>query len=326
MQSQILFFSFICCFFSPLAAREATSVQQKKAKTEYLVRYRIKLDKVNCDKHVGYQRSIKADTFTDMEGHPYVRYRYSDDFINITWSTSVDAFNYTLINKTDRVITLQTNLVYGRDWDGHPSRFGYSLERPYTNETMEIPAYTFQSGFFIPFDNYPTRTRKEIQPILPSSFNLRLSALLTSKKYVGKQMRILLPVFIGGVQFNYIFTFVVEKVDSIKKQAVSLLDTPALDTSLARLPEKALASDSLYSLPKLLEAENISALLLDSGDDSLEKEKDEVTNLRYLASFYNTLSITQPMSPTMGAFPILPVAFSTLSYSPPQESLWDSRN
>ncbi len=176
---------------------------------KYIVHYAIKLAGVTCDRDCGFQQKIVGDKFHDTEGVPYVRYRYADDVMNITWHASDNAFDYNIINKTDSAMAIHTSRIFARDWDDHPTSFGYSLERPWSPAIWSIPSGTVASGFLIPLGNYPDR------PLLPNTYSTRRRAERESRKFIGKTFRMLFPVQVGTEVYKYRFTFVVDNISAI---------------------------------------------------------------------------------------------------------------
>ena len=176
---------------------------------KYKAHYVIKLSEVTCDKDCGFVQKIAADKFQDMDGVPYTRYRYNDDILSITWYVSENAFNFTLVNKTDSTLTIQTNKVFARNWDDYPTRFGYSLDKPFFPARFVVQEQSFFSGLLIPMYNYPDK------PLLANTFPTRKWANLESRKQKGKKYLMLFPISVGSEVYSYRFNFVVEGVSAI---------------------------------------------------------------------------------------------------------------
>ena len=175
----------------------------------YKAHYVIRLSDVTCDRDRGFVQGISADKFQDMDGVPYTRYRYNDDIMSITWYVSENAFNFTLVNKTDSILAIQTNKIFARDWDDYPTRFGYSLDKPYYPAKFVVQGKSFFSGLLVPMYNYPDK------PLLSNTFPTRKWAELESRKRKGKKYQMLFPVSVGAEVYNYRFTFVVDGVSAI---------------------------------------------------------------------------------------------------------------
>ncbi len=188
---------------------------------KYKAHYVIKLSEVTCDKNRGFVQGISADTFKDMDGVPYTRNRYNDDIMSLTWSVTENAFNFTLVNKTDSALTIKSNKIFARDWDDLPTRFGYSLERPYYPAQFVVEGQSFFSGLLIPMHNYPDK------PLLTNTFMTRKLAKLEGRRKKGKKYQMLFPVSVGAEVYNYRFTFVVDGVSAITE--VAELDTEQVD-------------------------------------------------------------------------------------------------
>jgi len=180
---------------------------------KYKAHYVIRLSDVTCDRDRGFVQGISADSFKDMDGVPYTRYRYNDGIMSLTWYVSENAFNFTLVNKTDSVLTIKSNKIFARDWDDYPTRFGYSLDRPYYPAKFVVQGQSFFSGLLIPMYNYPDK------PLLSNTFPTRKWAELESRKRKGKKYLMLFPVSVGAEVYNYRFTFVVNGVSAITEVA-----------------------------------------------------------------------------------------------------------
>ncbi|GEM_PF-1085319 len=256
----------------------------KKARAEYVVRYKVRLDEVSCDRNVGYRQGITSETFTDLDGKEGVRWRYADDIIGAVWYVSDIALNFSMVNKRQAAMMIPWKSVNYRDVDRLQSGVGYTLER--TDELMPsfVPGGTGLSGFLIPDINYPTEgdVEQEITPLLPTHFRTRAAALTTSRSLVGRTMRVHVPMLIGRTQLNYYFTFVVDKVASITKQTVS--EPITLEASTAGIDFSA-DDETLLTLPETL-VDDIPAVV-PKWDDIDKSKKDALVKLRYLASYYN---------------------------------------
>jgi len=202
-------------FFFLLSFLSATAKDKK-----YIAHYAIRLAEVTCDRDCGFVQKIAEDKFHDMNDVPYVRYRYTDDVMIITWHVSDNAFNYDIINKADSTMTIYISKVFARDWDNHPASFGYSLEMSILPAVWRIPSQTVGSGFLIPLGNYPDK------PLLPNSFSTRKKAEREGSKNIGKTYRMLVPVYVGKEVYNYRFTFVVDDIASITEWDGSSDESP----------------------------------------------------------------------------------------------------
>ncbi len=286
MKRYVYLIIIMAAFALPSSAGEKVSIFKKepKGKPEYVVRYAIRLDDVSCDRNVGFRQGIKAEAFTDLDGGEDHRYRYADDVIGATWYVSDIALNFSIVNKRQAPMMIPWSSVNYRDPNRLQSGVGYTLE--HTDEMMPsfVPGGTGLSGFLIPDVNYPVEggVRKDITPLLPSRFRTRSAARRNAADQVRRTMRVHMPVFIGNTQFNYYFTFVVDKVVSITKQTVYRPEDLVLETSPAGI---GFSADSLLTLPETLVKD--SPLVVPKWNDIDESKKDDLARLRYLASYYN---------------------------------------
>ena len=260
-----------------------------KARTEYVVRYDVRLDEVSCDRDVGYRQGITSETFTTLEGEEEMRWRYADDIIGSAWYVSDIALNFSLVNKRKAAMTIPWSSVIFTDVDKKQSGVGYALERSEEMMPSFIPSGTGVSGFLVPDVNYPTDDDGNILPLLPTQFRTKREADKTSKSLVGKPLRVRVPMMIGRGQVTYYFTFVVDRVRSITKHRVNVMNA-AVEATLANL-QATWTTDSLPSLPETLMETDI---VMNRDIERNKKADSLVMKLRYLASYYNYFSRVCP--------------------------------
>ena len=265
------------------------AVKKGKARTEYVVRYDVRLDEVSCDRDVGYRQGITSETFTTLEGEEETRWRYADDIIGAAWYVSDIALNFSLVNKRKAAMTIPWSSVIFTDVDKKQSGVGYALERSEEMMPSFIPSGTGVSGFLVPDVNYPTDDDENILPLLPTQFRSKREADKTSKSLVGKPLRVRVPMMIGRGQATYYFTFVVDRVRSITKHRVNVMNA-AVETTLANL-QVTWTNDSLPSLPETLMETDI---VMNREIERNKKTDSLVMKLRYLASYYNYFSRVCP--------------------------------
>jgi len=281
MKRVLIVLLFLCCL--PQLADGAIRLR-KKTRTEYVVRYKVRLDEVSCDRDVGYRQGITSETFTDLDGKEDERWRYADDIIGAVWYVSDIALNFSLVNKRQAAMTIPWKSVNYRDVDRLQSGVGYTMER--TDELMPsfVPGGTGLSGFLVPDVNYPAEgdVEQDITPLLPTRFRTRTAARRTSAALVGRSMRVHVPMLFGNVQLNYFFTFVVDKVASVTKETVARPEPMALEASTAAI---GFSADTLLTLPETLVSDK--AADPPRWEVISDENKDALTKLRYLASYYS---------------------------------------
>ena len=191
-----------------------------EVKKEYVVRHQLQLTDVTCNRDCGFVQGITEEPFTDVDGTTGYRYRYVDDVVNMTWYVSTTALNFSIMNKSDSLMALCYEEIFGRDLDGAPVRYGNMLERPEPERHYSyIPSNTFFSGFLIPLNNYPSAKEKEteIHSLYKNTYRTRLQARRDFKNMRKKEYKVLFPVHVGNQVYNYRLTFVVDKMTSMKK-------------------------------------------------------------------------------------------------------------
>ena len=205
---------------------------QGKERKGTVMRYDIRLDSVACDRECGFVQEMQEATFRDLDGVPYARCRYADDIIDMSWSVSDKAFNYSIINKTDSILILWINDIFAHDWSGKPSSFGYSMEKSPYPARMIVPAKTFSSGYLIPMDSYPDKLKyeTELKPVLPIGSGSILVKRRRAAKNIGKKYEIVLPIHIGHELYTYHLTFVVAGTLAAGEADETSIDTCEADT------------------------------------------------------------------------------------------------
>lgn len=188
-----------------------------RTKTDYQVRYALRLADVTCDQECGFVQGIKEERFTDLDGVECRRYRYVDDVVNITWYVSDIALNYSFVNKTDSMMVLDTGKIFGHDWDGHPVSFGSTMERLHIYPLLTVPSHTFCSGYLIPMCNYPDDRHRDddVLPFLPNLFESERAARRIVHKLDDKQYMLRFPIWIDDHWLGYVFTFVFDGIGAL---------------------------------------------------------------------------------------------------------------
>ena len=185
---------------------------------EYTVRYALRLASVACDKDCGFVQPITEDSFADLDGLPTTTYRYKDDVVSMSWYVSDEAFNFTMINKSDSTMKLWWKDMSTRDINGVPSYISYTMEKPRFYIALDVPSHTGLNGYLIPLRNYPSNPKKDIRPLIEGTYLSQRAAKRAAEKIVGKDYHLYFPIHIGDEVYGYNLTFTVDKALGLLKQ------------------------------------------------------------------------------------------------------------
>jgi len=154
----------------------------------------------------------KVVTFKDGE---IDKYRYEDDYINIVWYVSSKQFNFKLTNKSNHTIKINWDDISFVDYDGKVGRVMHAGVK-YTDRNSSQPASTVPKGASIEDILLPTENVYYISGqyggwrekyLIPCVYDTPEKFAAGAKDYVGKTMKVLMPIMIENVQNDYTFEF-----------------------------------------------------------------------------------------------------------------------
>jgi hypothetical protein len=186
----------------------------------YEVSYAVSLESVESPANIKQQF---GDTkIVTLEDAGISKYRYTDNYIEITWFVDRKEFAFTLKNKSNHAIRINWDDISYVDISGNVGRVMHSGVK-YTDRNNSQPATSIPKGaslsdillptdnvFFISPTRYSTGGWRE-KSLLPSFFEKETIDSLP-QKYVGQKMSIMMPISIENVQNDYTFVFNVDKV------------------------------------------------------------------------------------------------------------------
>lgn len=155
---------------------------------------------------------------TDLGKDSMGRYSYEDRFIEITWAPDNQQFNFWLTNKTINPIQITWDNAGYLDDEGNAIRVIHSgvkyINRYESHPPTTIPVGSTLSDMLIPADNiYYSGDGWDSRQIIPTkSVNAWTRSGLSkvqavNSEYLGKHVSIFLPIYINGVQNDYLFVF-----------------------------------------------------------------------------------------------------------------------
>ena len=154
----------------------------------------------------------KVVTILDDENN-INKYKYEDDFVDMTWYVTADRFMFDLKNKTNYSIKINWDEVTYVDANGEAKRVIHQgvkyTNRNETQAITTIPRGAKVSDFLVPSDNivYSNNIGWYEKNIIPVSFNTREGAEQALDIYKGQKMSIMMPLQIENIQNDYMFEF-----------------------------------------------------------------------------------------------------------------------
>ena len=191
--------------------------------TFYKASYSVGLSSVESPADAKQQfGETKVVNLTDEEG--ISKYRYEDDYIEISWYVSSTKFNFDLKNKSGHTIKINWDDISYVDVTGQAGRVMHAgvkyAEKNNSQPATTIPKNATISDVLIPTDNiyYISGTYGGWQEksLIPSYYQSQEAFNQNAEKYIGKKLTILMPIMIENVQNDYTFVFNIDKLLNAK--------------------------------------------------------------------------------------------------------------
>jgi len=143
------------------------------------------------------------------------KYRYEDDFIDIVWYVSSTDFNFTLKNKSNHTIKINWDDISYVDYEGKAGRVMHSgvkySDRNNIQPASTIPKNSSLSDILVPTENVYFNSGEYgglgKKLLIPSIYQNPDDFASSANTYVGKTMKVLMPIVIENVQNDYTFEF-----------------------------------------------------------------------------------------------------------------------
>lgn len=138
------------------------------------------------------------------------KYRYEDDYINISWYVGLKQFYFTLKNKSDYSLKIPWDDIVYVDVDGDTKRVMHSGVR-YTDRNASQPASIVPknasiSDVLLPTDNVSYNSGIGwTEGYLFPQYSKQEDA--SNSRVLGKNIRVTFPIIIQDVQNEYTFEF-----------------------------------------------------------------------------------------------------------------------
>lgn len=196
----------------------------------YMARYDVGLTSVeapsNAKDPYGELKITKVeDKATDGKNNLLLinRYEYSDKYIGITWTYNTTQFEFELKNMSGHTIRINWDDVTFMDYSGNISRVMHKgvkyVEREKPQGSISIPNGGRLQDIIVPNSNVyfskgmsgyiPSQWKQSA--IIPCYFNNKedMENAILNKVWIGRTVRILLPMEIEGIKNDYTFEFTV---------------------------------------------------------------------------------------------------------------------
>ena len=186
--------------------------------TTYQARYAVGLNSVESPADAKQQfGETKVVNFTEAD---LTKYRYEDDFIDIVWYVGQKQFNFVLKNKSNHTIKINWDDISYVDIKGNTGRVMHSgvkyIDRNASQPASSVPKGASLSDIVLPVDNvyYVNGQyggwREKL--LIPAYYQSKEAMEQEAPTYVGKQMKILMPITIENVQNDYTFVFNIDEL------------------------------------------------------------------------------------------------------------------
>jgi hypothetical protein len=177
--------------------------------------YDVALSSIEVPANVKQQYGeTKIVTFNENDVN---KYSYEDGYMKITWYVTSTTFYFDLVNKSGHAIKINWDDVAYVNIKGATSRVMHAgvkyNEKDKSQPASVVPKNATISELVLPTDNvfYQDGVGWREANLIPSFYQSIDALKKEAPTYVGKKMRILMPIVIENVQNDYIFEFNVEK-------------------------------------------------------------------------------------------------------------------
>jgi len=184
--------------------------------TNFQAKYAVGLNEVESPSDAKKQfGETKIQNFDEGD---LTKYQFEDDYINIVWYVSATQFNFTLTNKSKYAIKLDWDNISYVNTDGIVGRVMHAGVK-YTDRNSSQPPTTVPRGatisdILLPVDNvyFSEYVGWREKLLIPSFYQSKEAMEKGAPTYVGKQMKVFMPILIENVENDYTFVFNIDKL------------------------------------------------------------------------------------------------------------------
>lgn len=154
----------------------------------------------------------------NFEDEGKTKYSYEDDMIEIVWLPLSTQFGFTLKNKTDHSIKIIWDEAVYVNHNGSSGRVMHSGVKYIDRSNPQPPTVVVKNAniddMILPTDNIYYVSGKyggwRTKPLFPNRASNQEELTKLTQEYIGKEVKVLLPLEIQETINEYIFTFKVE--------------------------------------------------------------------------------------------------------------------
>lgn len=154
----------------------------------------------------------------NFEEEGKTKYSYEDDMIKIVWLPLSTQFGFTLKNKTDHSIKIIWDEAVYVDQNGSSGRVMHAGVKYTDRNNPQPPTVVVKKAniddMIVPTDNVYYVSGQyggwRTKPMFPNRASTQEELNALTQKYIGKEVKVLLPLKIQETINEYIFTFKVE--------------------------------------------------------------------------------------------------------------------
>lgn len=189
--------------------------------TTYMATYDVTLAKVESPADV--KKNFGETKVVLVNEDNVNKYRYEDDYIDIIWYVGTTNLYFTLKNKSGHSIKINWDDISFVDINGTVGRVMHNGVK-FIDRNNSQPATTIPNGAKIDDVLIPTENVYYISPtrytsggwnernLIPSYYKSKEAMDAGAGSYVGKTMKVLMPISVEGVQNDYTFEFEISQL------------------------------------------------------------------------------------------------------------------
>lgn len=176
----------------------------------------------NVERPENAKEKYGESKLVQFEEQGQTRYSYEDDMIKIVWFQPFKSFMFALKNKTDHSIKIIWDDAAYVDHTGESLRITHTGVKYISRDMNQVPTVVVKNSHIydeiIPTNNvYLKDDGWQILPLFPTVSNTNRGIDVGTQQYLGKELRVLLPIKIEETIYEYIFIFKIED-DIIRKE------------------------------------------------------------------------------------------------------------
>jgi hypothetical protein len=177
-----------------------------------------KLGLLEVDRPENIESQYSETKITDFQDRGVTKYCFEDSLIKIIWLPLNTRFSFSLINKTKHSIKIiWDNALYINENGTSQKVFHYGVK--YSDRNNSQPPTTVSKGsriddLIMPTDNVYFSSGQygswRESPLFKNSASTPEELEAIKSSYIGKVVKIILPLKIEDLKSNYLFTFKIE--------------------------------------------------------------------------------------------------------------------